>query len=193
MPARKTSKSRSTLPVTTRAAQVLDRVSARVALAPDENAAEVAALRAALKAEFAPTGVVADLILRDILQVQLELDRLERSGQMLINTHAADHMELHLMRSAPGLSAAEARALARSWALGSGRAQGKARREIAALGVNEAEVLARTHAALAEVLSLARRDEERLEGRRRKLLEDYGRANGLAAGEIEDAEVIDGA
>jgi hypothetical protein len=193
MPARKTSTSRASVPATARAAEVLDRLSARLVLAPDEDAGEVEALRAALAAELAPRGVVADLILQNILQVQLELHRLARGGQMLINARAADHMELHLMRGAQGLSAAEARALARSWALGSGKVQGKARREIAALDVNEAEVLAETHAALAEVLSLARRDEERLEGRRRKLLEDYERANGLAAGEIEDAEVIDDA
>lgn len=190
MPPRKSKSSRA---VSSRHTEIhlLDGLSRQLVLAPDEDPSEVEAFHAALAAELRVRTVVGRLILESAVRVQLEIERLARATQMLINARASAVMEIRLLQEPYTLTVAEAKALAERWALAEGAEQARARAEICALGLREGEVMAEAHLSLGEVLAQNRGEADRLERRRRDLLADLEDERTRAPRDIEDAEVID--
>jgi hypothetical protein len=148
-------------------------------------------VRARLEAELAPRTAVAEMIFDNILRVELELRRVSRQMQALLNATAGEYMKAALLAPECGLTIDEADRLARDWANGAATERSQARARIAELGVPEDDCLAQAMAAVASLRAGIAREASSLEERRRKLLADLGRENRRKAGPVEDAEVLD--
>jgi len=168
-----------------------DNLPSGLRLAPDEDASGVAAFRQRLEAELVPRTVVARLIVDNIVRVELQLRRVDRQVQDLINATACKFFKLAILEAGANIQLETAEELARMAVYGQASDQAQAREKIKEFRVVEAECLARASATVAQDRQNAERESQSLEERRRRLLADLERENQNSARVIEDAEVSD--
>ena len=159
---------------------------------PGADIASLGAKADELVAELAPTTALEHSIARDIAGSNAELTQLRARKNLVLWQKAITPM-YDLIRMEGSCDEGQSRDLAIAWASGASNAQEK----IADLGVDPE--IAHNQAFIANVLLIELMDKqiERLEGRRRKLLEDYRCMQPIASKErgrtvqpILDAEVI---
>lgn len=152
------------------------------------NEDALAELEQTLLAELAPKTAIQRTVAQNIASNEVELLTLRERGQLIFWGGAA--REMHSLVSAT-LDDAEAWDLARAWASGVRDASVK----IEALGIEEEFALNAAHVEAFQILGNIDTQIDRLERRRRQLLDDLQRLKSATpiAPDIEDAELVAGA
>jgi hypothetical protein len=160
------------------------------ALLPRETAADFAELEAALRRDLQPRGPLEELVLRDLIALERERNRIERRIAGVWRQRAARELELAVIEqdAAPDLEAA--RRLARAWTQGTPPESTAADAQLRARRIDPDIILGQAWLGVREAIALDEEVLRRIPLRRSQLLEDLKRLRRLRPQAVEDAEVM---